>query len=99
VIDGSLNGWLTVLDRLAQRTASHAVSGHGPSSLPWPGAADDERRYLNALRSDLRSAIRAGWPLAKALGDIKPAGGEHWQLVEDFHRRNIAAGFAEMEWE
>ena len=99
VIDGSLNGWLTVLDRLAAHGASRGVPGHGPASLPWPEASQDQRRYLTALRSDLRTAIRAGWPLARALGDIKPEGLEHWRLVEDYHRRNISAGFAEMEWE
>ena len=99
VIDGSLNGWLAVLDTLAAQPAARAVPGHGPASVPWPDAAAEERSYLSALRGDLRMAIRAGWPMARALGDIKPEGVEHWRLVEDYHRRNISAGFAEMEWE
>ena len=99
VIDGSLNGWLAVLDRLAERGAARAVPGHGPASLPWPEAAADERAYLRALQGDLRMAIRAGWPLSRALVDIKPQGREHWRLIEDYHRRNVSAGYAEMEWE
>jgi quinoprotein relay system zinc metallohydrolase 2 len=99
VIDGSLNGWLTVLGALTQTGAQRAVPGHGAANLPWPGAADAERGYLSALRDDLRRAIRAGWPLARAIAEIKPAGAERWRLIEDFHRRNISAGYAEMEWE
>jgi quinoprotein relay system zinc metallohydrolase 2 len=99
VIDGSLNGWLAVLDGLVKQPAARAVPGHGSASVPWPQAAAGERGYLSALRDDLRVAIRAGWPLARALGDIKPQGVEHWRLVDDYHKRNISAGFAELEWE
>jgi quinoprotein relay system zinc metallohydrolase 2 len=99
VIDGSLNGWLAVLGVLAQTGADRAIPGHGAASLPWPTAADAERRYLGALRDDLRKAVRAGWPLGRAIAEIKPAGAEQWKLIEDFHRRNISAGYAEMEWE
>jgi quinoprotein relay system zinc metallohydrolase 2 len=99
VIDGSLGGWLAVLDRLTERDASRAVPGHGPASQPWPQAASDERAYLRALRDDLRMAIKAGWPLARAVTDIAPRGGEHWRLIDAFHKRNVSAGFAEMEWE
>jgi quinoprotein relay system zinc metallohydrolase 2 len=99
VIDGSLNGWLAVLDRLGASGRGRAIPGHGPASVPWPEAASDERAYLRALRDDLRTAIRAGWPLDRAMGSIKPSGGEHWALIEDYHKRNISAGYAEMEWE
>jgi quinoprotein relay system zinc metallohydrolase 2 len=99
VIDGSLNGWLSVLRGLAERRAARAVPGHGPASLPWPDGAAAELTYLGGLQRDLRSAIKAGWSLAKALSDIRPQGAEHWRLIEDYHRRNISAGYAELEWE
>lgn len=99
VIDGSLSGWLAVLDGLAGRGASRAVPGHGPAMLPWPAAADNQRAYLRELREDLRGAIKAGWPLDRAVMGIAVRGGDHWRLVDDFHKRNISAGFAEMEWE
>ena len=38
VIDGSLNGWLAVMQQLRGQPARRAVPGHGPSSVPWPGA-------------------------------------------------------------
>jgi quinoprotein relay system zinc metallohydrolase 2 len=99
VIDGSLLGWLPVLDDLAKLPASRAVPGHGPASLPWPAGAEPERRYLTSLRSGLRQAIGAGWPLAKALETIPVPDQDQWQLTDAFHKRNISAGFAEMEWE
>lgn len=98
-IDGSLNGWLTVLDRLAGLPAARAVPGHGSPSLPWPAGADAERAYLSSLRTDLRRAVKAGWPLARAMEAIPVEGGEQWRLIEDFHKRNISAAFGEMEWE
>jgi quinoprotein relay system zinc metallohydrolase 2 len=98
-IDGSLNGWLAVLDDLVKLPAAGAVPGHGPASLPWPQGAEAERAYLSALRSNLRSAVKAGWPLARAMESIPAEGGEPWRLIEDFHKRNISAAFGEMEWE
>jgi quinoprotein relay system zinc metallohydrolase 2 len=98
-IDGSLNGWLGVLDGLTAIPAARAVPGHGPPSLPWPEGAAAQRAYLSALRTDLRAAVRAGWPLSRALGAIPVHDAEQWRLIEDFHKRNISAAFGEMEWE
>lgn len=99
VLDGSLNGWLGVLDDLMSMPARRAVPGHGPASLPWPSGAEPERRYLAGLREDLRNAVRSGWPIARALGEVQPREAEKWQLTEDFHKRNVSAGYAELEWE
>jgi len=99
VVDGSLLGWLAVLDGLARTQAMRAVPGHGPASVPWPSGADAQRRYLEALRTDMRAAIRAGWPLAKAVSAIQADDAGNWRLTEEFHRRNVSAAYAEMEWE
>jgi glyoxylase-like metal-dependent hydrolase (beta-lactamase superfamily II) len=99
VIDGSLNGWLEVLDRLMAMPAQRAVPGHGPPSLPWPAGAEAERAYLTSLRTDLRAAVRAGWPLSRALGAVAVHEGQQWELIEEFHKRNISAAYGEMEWE
>jgi quinoprotein relay system zinc metallohydrolase 2 len=98
-IDGSLNGWLDVLDRLTAMPAKRAVPGHGPPSLPWPAGAEAERAYLTTLRTDLRAAVRAGWPLSRALAAVSVHQPEQWELIEEFHKRNISAAYGEMEWE
>jgi quinoprotein relay system zinc metallohydrolase 2 len=99
VIDGSLNGWLGVMEGLEHVPAARAVPGHGPASISWPEGAKAQRRYLTALRDDLRAAVRAGWPLAKAMDTIRPQEAENWRLIGEFHKRNISAAFSEMEWE
>ena len=52
-LDGSVLGWLQVLDALkassATRGATQAVPGHGPERVDWPaGAADLEQLRTNA---------------------------------------------------
>src|SRR5438270_8336053 len=66
VIDGSLVGWLEQLDQLTAIPADRAVPGHGPVSVPWPAAAEPERRYLAAVARDTREAIKTGIGIANA---------------------------------
>ena len=49
VVDGSLTGWLEVLNGLLARDFARVVPGHGPPLLPWPDVARDQLRYLTAL--------------------------------------------------
>lgn len=99
VIDGSLNGWLKVLDRLAALDVALAVPGHGAASADWPGALAPERRYLEAVRSGTRAAIKAGVPLSRAVGQVANEATAPWRLADTFHRRNVTAAYAELEWE
>ena len=57
VLDGSLRGWLKVIDELGTLPAQRVIPGHGPVS-EWPGALADQRRYLETLATDVRSAHR-----------------------------------------
>ncbi len=99
VVDGSLLGFLDVVDRLAEIKAERVVPGHGPAVAPWPKALEDERAYLMRLTADLRAAIRKGESVKEA---AKTAGEEErakWKLFDDYNARNATAGFAELEWE
>ncbi|HEY8163281.1 MAG TPA: quinoprotein relay system zinc metallohydrolase 2 [Methylocystis sp.] len=99
VVDGSLLGFLDVVDRLAEIKAERVVPGHGPAVAPWPKALEDERAYLMRLTADLRAAIKKGESVKDA---AKTAGEEErpkWKLFEDYNARNATAGFAELEWE
>jgi quinoprotein relay system zinc metallohydrolase 2 len=99
VLDGSLKGWLSVLPRLAQLPAKMVVPGHGRLVAPWPGALEDEQRYLNVLASDARRLIAAGVPMAQAVGEIAQSERGRWALFDEYNPRNATAAFSELEWE
>jgi quinoprotein relay system zinc metallohydrolase 2 len=97
VLDGSIRGWLGVLDDLAALPAQRVVPGHGPVS-GWPAALADERRYLETLASDVRGLVRRGEPIAAA-GTAAGSERSRWELYDDFNTRNATAAFSEIEWE
>jgi len=99
VVDGSLKGWLKVMDGLAKVPAAGAIPGHGPALVHWPDALTAQRTYLEALAADLRRMIRAGEPMAQAVRKAGQGERAHWRLFDDFNARNATAGFAELEWE
>ena len=99
VIDGSLVGWLKELDELTAIPADRAVPGHGPVSVPWPAAAEPERRYLEAVAHDTRAAIRSGIGIANAYRQVANSERGNWLLFDDYHPRNVTASYKELEWE
>lgn len=99
VLDGNLNGWLAVTGELAKVDAVQAVPGHGGLQKSWPGALEVQRQYLTRLRDDVRKALKAGQSLKQASENIAVDAPGAWALTEDYHRRNITAGYAELEWE
>ncbi|MEM7222828.1 MAG: quinoprotein relay system zinc metallohydrolase 2 [Pseudomonadota bacterium] len=99
VIDGSLNGWLAVMDQLAAVEASQVVPGHGPLQSDWPGALTPQRVYLEALRDQVRRIIAEGGTMAQALEEVDGGESGPWLLFEDNHLRNVTAAFKELEWE
>lgn len=99
VIDGKLLGWLQVGAELARIPAAHVVPGHGAVSTAWPAVLEPQMRYLRTLRDQVRAAIAAGDTIARTVDRLDARAVEHWQLVDEFHRRNITAAYAELEWE
>lgn len=99
VVDGSLSGWLKEIEQLRKIDAALAIPGHGPVSAAWPAALDAEERYLKQLQTDLRAALKANRSLEQAMTELGQSARGDWQLFDDFHKRNVATGFAELEWE
>jgi quinoprotein relay system zinc metallohydrolase 2 len=97
-LDGKLLGWLAVMDRLALLPVRLAVPGHGAPSSDWPGVMAPQRAYLERLRDGVRDAIRRDQSLSQTVNQLGAQGIEGWQLTERFHRRNVTAAFAELEW-
>jgi quinoprotein relay system zinc metallohydrolase 2 len=99
VLDGRLRGWLGVMESLGAIDVALAVPGHGAASSDWPAAMAPQRAYLNRLMADTRAALRAHMTIQQAVTAIAAPADATWQLTELFHRRNVTAAYAELEWE
>jgi quinoprotein relay system zinc metallohydrolase 2 len=98
VMDGSIRGWLRIMDDLAKPPAERVVPGHGPVSQ-WPTALAAERRYLETLAADVRTLIKRGAPIGVAADTAAASERSRWQLFDDYNARNATAAFSEIEWE
>jgi quinoprotein relay system zinc metallohydrolase 2 len=97
-LDGSLVGWLAATDEIERMNPQRVIPGHGPSD-DWRGAVAAQRRYLKALADGTRAAIRAHRTMAQAMQEVANDEQDRWLLFDAYHRRNIAAAYAELEWE
>jgi len=98
VMDGSIRGWLRMLDDLGRQPAVRVVPGHGPVS-EWPAALGDERRYLETLAADVKAMVVKGTPISVAAANAAASERPQWQLFNDYNARNATAAFSEIEWE
>jgi len=99
VVDGSLRGWLKTMPQLAQIDAALIVPGHGQPVRGGPDAWKPQQEYLEVLLRETRAAIKSHQTLSQAVDSVGTSAASHWQLAERFHRRNVTAAFAELEWE
>ncbi|MBA3599120.1 MAG: quinoprotein relay system zinc metallohydrolase 2 [Methylibium sp.] len=98
VLDGQLKGWLAALKELRGWRVATVVPGHGAPGSDWPAALDPQQRYLQRLQADTRAAIKSGLTLREAVERIAPNRSQ-WALLDVFHKRNVTAAYAELEWE
>ncbi len=99
VIDGNLRGWLAVMGELAKVEAALVIPGHGAASADWPAALAHQREYLEAVLRETRAAIKARVTLPRAVDNVARDAAASWSLGDRFHRRNVTAAYAELEWE
>jgi quinoprotein relay system zinc metallohydrolase 2 len=97
VVDGSLRGFIAVIEEIKTLPAALVVPGHG-RVLAWPEAIVKEERYLGRLLEDVRAAIKARRTLAETVATAGEGYGQ-WLLFDEFHKRNVTAAYAELEWE
>jgi quinoprotein relay system zinc metallohydrolase 2 len=98
-LDGSIRGWLALLGEMTGEPLARIVPGHGPPAMSWPDAATPVRRYLGTIADGVRKAISAGMTIDAAMDRVAAEERPHWQLFDEFHKRNVSAAFAELEWE
>jgi quinoprotein relay system zinc metallohydrolase 2 len=98
-LDGSIAGWLALLDELSRKEAARVVPGHGPHAMAMPEGLSPEQRYLGAIAADVRQLIKEGKTLEDATKTAGFSEREAWKLFDHYHVRNVTAAFAELEWE
>ncbi|OQW79620.1 MAG: MBL fold metallo-hydrolase [Proteobacteria bacterium ST_bin11] len=99
VIDGSIKGWLAEMERLERNSYKLVVPGHGHLVKDWPASLQPQKAYLTGLATELRAMIKQGKTLEQAVNTVGLPAKKHWQLFEQFHRKNVTIAFAELEWE
>ncbi|MDT3672116.1 MAG: quinoprotein relay system zinc metallohydrolase 2 [Aromatoleum sp.] len=98
-IDGSIKGWLEVSARLRELPARQVIPGHGRIAPPWPATLDTQTRYLEQVVARVRDALARGLTLQQTVEASDAADASAWRLAEGYHRRNLTAAYAELEWE
>jgi len=98
-LDGSIKGWLALLDEMGNRKAARVVPGHGPKTMELPEALEPEQLYLVTIAADVRRQIAEGKTLAEATKTAGFSQKDAWKLFDQYHVRNVTAAFAELEWE
>ena len=99
VVDGSLLGWLSVMDDLAKSEARRVVPGHGSVPADWHDALARQRSYLETLATGIRRELRRGGDINQAVQTVGQEERGRWLLFDEYHGRNVTAGFVELEWE
>ena len=67
--------------------------------MNWPAASAPVKRYLEVVAAGVRAAIASGRTMRDAIETVGESERANWQLFDEFHRRNVSAAFAELEWE
>jgi len=98
-LDGSIVGWLALIEELSWATPARVVPGHGPHAMAMPEALSPEQRYLGAIATDVRKLIKDGKTLEDAIQTAGFSERDAWKLFDHYHVRNVTAAFAELEWE
>jgi quinoprotein relay system zinc metallohydrolase 2 len=98
-LDGSLTGWLAVLDELGASKVKLVVPGHGPPTRDLARAIAPERAYLRALADGVRRELAHGDSMQDAIANVALDQKGAWLLWDDVHPRNVARAYQELEWE
>jgi quinoprotein relay system zinc metallohydrolase 2 len=98
-LDGSVKGWLSVLDAMKGMKVKLAVPGHGPVTHDLAAAIVPERRYLQALADGVRGELAKAEPVDDAIEHVAASEKPHWALWDKVHPHNVVRAYQELEWE
>jgi quinoprotein relay system zinc metallohydrolase 2 len=98
-VDGSVKGWLKVIDSLEKQKHKIVIPGHGPVTHDMQAALADEHRYLQTLVDGVRKVIAAGGTIEDAMDTVGAKEKLRWKLWDQHHRLNVSRTFTQLEWE
>lgn len=98
-LDGSILGWVKVLEAFEQENFNQLVPGHGPALIAKADAIRPLKTYLTTVIDGVRKAIKDGKTITDAVKTVGLSEKANWVLFDDNHARNVTAAFAELEWE
>ena len=98
VLDGSIRGWLAVMDGLKRSRRRPGGTGSRPGHRV-AGRARRPAALSGAIGGDVRGLIARGVPLRSAAESAGEQERDRWKLFEEYNARNATAAFAELEWE
>ncbi len=98
-LDGSLSGWLQVLQRMEGEDYGLVIPGHGqPGS--WATVAAPQINYLNALKLNISRQIERGFTLSETIAnEMNSPDTDGWQLFDEVHPVNVTKAYTELEWD
>jgi len=98
-LDGSAAGWLAVIHDLERVKVRRAVPGHGTITANLTPALEVERRYLQALLTDVRRELAQGISMQDAIGQTAAEEKPNWLLWDTTHPHNVVRVYQQLEWE
>jgi quinoprotein relay system zinc metallohydrolase 2 len=99
VIDGSLKGWLAVMEIFKTLEVSTIIPGHGAPASNWQDAMAAQQEYLTDLFDETKQAIANGQFMEEAIETVGQGEKDKWLLFEQQHRTNVSRAFVELEWD
>jgi quinoprotein relay system zinc metallohydrolase 2 len=99
VVEGDIKGLIAAIDTLKTYPVKRVVPGHGPVANDWMTALNNEQRYLNAVLTDVRTAIKNGDSMEHTMDIAAASERDKWVLFDVANRRNVNTIFSALEWE
>ncbi len=99
-MDGSINGWLAIMQELSSMNLNYVIPGHGTArQTGWQQGFTDQIRYFTTIRDGIREIIADFGTIDEATKRVGLEEKQNWELFDEYHRRNITSSFVELEWE
>jgi quinoprotein relay system zinc metallohydrolase 2 len=100
VLEGDIKGLILTLETLkTSANVKQVVPGHGPQTIEWKQAIDNELRYLTLLLKDIRAGIENDIGLEETMDTAAASEKDKWVLFKVSNRRNVNILYPALEWE